>query len=216
MTETSAPPASTEPIIARAGSYYRNTRYLMTVLLVGMGLWFGYDGFVSWPQSNVYHEQLEKERLSFKSRHDEASAQDRLEKEEQYKFHSPTDILMQKILCFSLPPLGIILLIRALHNSRGEYRLENNTLAVPGHPTIDLSNITEVDRRLRDRKGLAFILYEKDGRQGRIRLDDFVYDRPPTDLIFQRIEQFVTPATQQTTRDETAGGTVSLSSAMNV
>jgi len=112
---------------------------------------------------------------------------------------------MQKILCFSLPPLGIILLIRALHNSRGEYRLENNALSVPGHPTIDLSNITEVDRRLWDRKGIAFILYEKDGRQGRIRLDDFVYDRPPTDLIFQRIEQFVTPATQQTTSDETAG-----------
>jgi hypothetical protein len=194
MTDT-IQPGPAEPIIARGGKYYRNTRYLMSLLLIGMGIWFGFDGYVNWPKSNDVHDNLERQRVAAQDRHDEASAEQLLEQENQHKHHSPTDIWFQKVLCFTMPPLGILLLIWARYNSRGEYRMEGNILHVPGHPPVELSQITEIDRRLWDRKGIAFIQYNVgNGGQRKLRLDDFVYDRPPTDEIFKRIEAFVTPA----------------------
>jgi hypothetical protein len=192
--ETPTPPSTSEPIVAHAGTYYRNTRYLMAILLVGMGLWFGYDGFVNWPQQNEIYNRLDRQRLADMSRGDNTVAAMVLEQMNQYKHHSDTDIGMQKVLCVALPILGIVVLIRALYNSRGEYRLEENTLHIPGHRPVPLGNVSEIDRRLWDRKGIAYIRYElNDGKAGKIRLDDFVYDRPPTDEIFKRVEQHLNP-----------------------
>ena len=39
-----------------------------------------------------------------------------------------------------------------------------------------------------DRKGIAWIKYKTaDGQTGEMRLDDFLYDRPPTDAIYERV-----------------------------
>ena len=112
MTDTPAPTASTEPIIARGGKYYRNTRYIMAAIMIGLGIWFGFDGYVNWPKSNEIHEQLERQRLAMKSQQNEVAAEELMEKENQYKRHTPLDIMFQKLLCFVLPPLGILVLIR--------------------------------------------------------------------------------------------------------
>lgn len=185
---------SQQPIVARAGRYYRNTRYIMTAVLIAMGAWFGYDGFVAWPQGNARRAELEAKRLEALRNNDQALAQKLFVEQSRYKHRSDADILLQKILCFSLPPLGIILLIRALYNSRGEYVLAGQVLRVPGHPPVPFENITSVDRRLWDRKGIAYVNYDLgDGRRGRLRLDDFVYERAPTDEIFKRIEQYRNP-----------------------
>jgi hypothetical protein len=61
---------------------------------------------------------------------------------------------------------------------------------------VPLSAIRRIDKRLWDRKGIAFIDYDLDGSGGaggRLKLDDFVYERKPTDEIYERIERFVTP-----------------------
>src|SRR4051812_48501048 len=50
-------------IVAGPGRYYRNTRYIMLVVLVGMGIWFGYDGFVGWPDLNRKIAALQAEQL---------------------------------------------------------------------------------------------------------------------------------------------------------
>src|SRR5690554_2999721 len=54
-------PQPDSPIVARAGRYYRNTRYIMGVVLIAMGLWFGYDGFKGWPEENRKVAQLESD-----------------------------------------------------------------------------------------------------------------------------------------------------------
>jgi hypothetical protein len=201
--ETPWPPG--QPVIARAGQYYRNTRYLMAVILVGMGLWFGYDGFFTWPEANQKYRQFDQEAIAARRRGDRVGEQRAIQEQRKYKPHSDTDILLQKILFFALPPLGLIVLVRALHNSRGEYRLEGTTLRVPGHPPVPFENITEIDRHLWDRKGIAYISYDLgDGRQGRLRLDDFVYERPPTDEIFKRVEVYVTPPQSEPQSDDAA------------
>jgi hypothetical protein len=196
-----------DPIIARAGSYYRNMRYLMAVVLVGMGLWFGYDGFIGWPRENVEFDRLEKERQTAEQQGDRNRASQLLAEQNKMKRHTDWDLGLQKFLCFTLPPLGIAVLIWALYNSRGEYRLEGTTLHVPGHPPVPFENITEIDRRLWDRKGIAHVNYDLgDGRQGRLRLDDFVYQRDATDEIFKRVEEFVDPEARKREEEEAEAG----------
>ena len=52
--ETEKPdPYASGDIVARPGRYYRNARFLMAVLLLGMAGWFAYDGWVNWPAENA-------------------------------------------------------------------------------------------------------------------------------------------------------------------
>ncbi|MBC8105238.1 MAG: hypothetical protein H7Z14_01515 [Anaerolineae bacterium] len=187
-TESSGTSASnTADIVAKAGRYYRNTRYLMFVVVMGFGIAFLYDGFIRYPRHNRELKALQDEN---EATTDSAKKQQLAVKIKEYQHHNDTSLLIQKLLGFSLPPLGIALLAWSLHRSRGEYRLSGTKLSVPGHPTIDLDDVKSVNNDLWDRKGIVWLKYETpNAQQGEIVLDDFVYDRPPTDAIYDVIAE---------------------------
>ncbi len=162
-------------VVAKAGRYYRVARYLMTVLLMAYGAWSIYDGFVSWPRWTETHP-LEKPKTD-------------------------TDIMLNKVLGVLLPPMGLIIVAWAIYNSRGEYRLENGVLHVPGHPPVPLEKIHSINREAWDRKGIAYVDYDlfdspapgsfggdSKSARGTFKIDDFVYERGPVDQIFKAIE----------------------------
>lgn len=203
MTTTRTDSTSQEPhndppdIVARAASYYRNTRYLMVAMLIGMGAWFAYDGWVGWPEQNRQFHRLSSEIDAAESAGDEAKKTDLIEQRKKFDEHSDTDILFQKALAVVLPPLGLLTLFWALRNSRGEFRLSGGgqTLHVPGHGAVRFDQVRRLDKKLWDRKGIAFVDYEpaEGGPTRRFKLDDFVYERKPIDEIYERLEQYVTP-----------------------
>ncbi len=181
------PGASTEPIVARAGRYFRNTRYLMALLVLGFGIACIYDGWVGWPRQNLKRQRVEAELKAAQRRGDQAAVERLTPQRGEIK--TATDLMIQKALGVALPPLAVLLLVRALYVSRGEYRLEAGVLHVPGHPPIPLASITAVDRKLWDRKGILYFEYRlEDGAAGRVKLDDFVYARGPTDAIVEQIK----------------------------
>lgn len=192
-------------IVARAGRYYRNTRYLMFVLLVGMGVWFGYDGWVGWPRENAIVDDLRTQQRQAESQG--AAGVEKLKQIntelKNHKEHTHSDLRLQRVLAIALPPLGLAMLIWALRQSRGAYRMSGTKLSVPGHPTIDLSEIKSVNNDLWDRKGIAWVKYETaDGQSGEIKLDDFLYDRPPTDAIYERIAEHMGLETEDEDDDD--------------
>lgn len=188
-------PQSSAAIVAGPGKGYRIKFGIFAMLMIGFGAWFGYDGFVGWPANNEKLRTLKSERDEAVRRGETKRSDDLLVQMKAVnggEERTGSEIRLQKILCFSLPPVGILLFLRAMKNSRGTYRLENQVLTVPGHPPIPLENITEIDRRLWDRKGIAYISYDLGpSQQGTLRLDDYFHDRPPTDEIFKRVEAFV-------------------------
>lgn len=176
-----AGPSTGGVIVARSGRYYRVARYLMTLLLLTYGAWSIYDGFVSWPHWADTHP-LEKPKTA-------------------------TDIMLNQVLGVVLPPMGLFILGWALYQSRGEYRLENGVLHVPGSPPVPLEKIHSVNREAWDRKGIAYVEYDlteapsrgnagapgsygqaTKAARGSFKIDDFVYEREPTDQIFKAIE----------------------------
>jgi hypothetical protein len=167
------PYAGQDVIVARAGRYYRNARYVMVLLCLGLAGWFAYDGWVAWPRENAHALQRGEEKLP----------------------RSDFDILLQRLLAGTLPFVGLGILIRALHHSRGEYRLDGHTLHVPGHPPVPLDAVRQIDKSKWERKGVARIEYELPGTTAsrRLTLDDFVYDQTATDAILARIEAILVP-----------------------
>ncbi len=185
--EASVPEAPQGEIIARAGRYYRWTRYLISIgLLIIYGSFFIKDGFFTWPRELQKAQQLEA-----------------IGSHAEVKPHSETDIRFQQALGVAMPLLGLALLAWTLYNSRGEYRLSGNTLHIPGHPPVPLESIVSIDQTLWDRKGIAYIEYVPTAAGGSaeptrtLKLDDFVYDRDATDAIVERIEQLVAPSDEQ-------------------
>jgi hypothetical protein len=180
----SDPTASSSPqadVVARPDRMFRMKRYLIVVMLVGMGFWFCYDGFYNWPRQKQEAEALEK-----------------LQQLSSIKPHSDTDILANQRLGIALPPLGLLALAYFLYGSRGEYRLSGQTLHVPGHPSVPVQSITQIDKTKWERKGVATIRYEAPGggRERKFKLDDFIYEREPTDLILKRLEEALFPEGQ--------------------
>ena len=103
----------TGPIIARAGTYYRNARYIMFVIIVAMGVWFIYDGLVKYPAENAVFEQysakIDEMNRNPKDR-DEAEFLRYTTQRKAMTHHDTFSIRLQKILGFSLPPVAIGLL----------------------------------------------------------------------------------------------------------
>lgn len=171
----------TADIVARADKMFRLRRYLIVLLIVGVGGWFCYDGFYNWPRQKR-----------------DAEAAIAAQEQPKEKPRSETDILANQVLGVVLPPVGLLVLAWFIYTSRGEYRLSGQTLSVPGHPAIPLAAITLIDKSKWDRKGIVRIEYEPSpGKTSSLRLDDFVYERVPTDQILHRLEASLAAADQQ-------------------
>ena len=80
-------------IVATAGTYYRVTRYIITAVMLAMGLWFGYDGFINWPRQNREIAELEGQRTAATAAGDNEKAAKLLEDINKVgKHHSESDL----------------------------------------------------------------------------------------------------------------------------
>ena len=176
MTDASQPQGG--ELVARADFQYRWRVYLFFVVLFGWGLWSLYDGFVNWPRENARWDALRADNHA-------AMAQ---------KNHTSTSILLNQVLGIALPAISLPLFIWLMYRSRGEYRLTQDTLHVPGHPPIALDRVQALDKSRWDRKGIAVVEYESpDGGKRAATLRDMVYHRRTTDQIVDRIEEHLNP-----------------------
>ena len=189
----STPPgevAPVAPIVARPDFWYRTKRFVMVAILVGMGPWFAYDGWKGWPAENQKIADLGRQLDAANKQNNEAEI-DRLNHDPltHSPGHSDLALQIQKILAGALPLLGVGFLFWTLHASRGVYQLRGDVLEVPGHPPVNLHEVMEIDRSRWDRKGIAYLKYKTaSGAVGKLCLDDFIYEREPTDQIFARAE----------------------------
>lgn len=171
-----------QPIVARAGRYYRNMRYIMVLGILGFAVAFAYDGWVRYPERNRKLDPIEAELGG------SPTETRRVELEQQRKLLGERvtdhDIVVQRRLAMGLPLVAIGYAVFFLRRSRGQIRLENDVLHVPGHPPIPISDIYELDDQLFKKKGIVDVAYETGGVRGSLRLDDFIYQQTPIDQIY--------------------------------
>lgn len=180
--ESKVPPPPSGEIIARRDGWFFKKWIAIGLFMAGFGGYFLYDGYVGWPKANA-------EQVALGRRPE----------------HTETDLVLQKVIGYSLIPIGLWMVFRTLRNTRGRFRLsEDNTLNAPGHPPVPLDAIRAIDEAKWDRKGIAFIEYEVNGKAGRIKLDDFAYDRTSIDHIHDRLVAAIAPPAPTATMPEGA------------
>jgi hypothetical protein len=194
MTQQNEAQAVEGDIVARGSADYRIRRYIMVALMFAFGAWFLYDGYIKYPRTNEKVAELQREIEQATAAGDEARAERARVTLKSLTPETAESIAWQKRLGYSLPILAGLFLVFFLYRSRGAYRLSDDTLHIPGHPPVPLASITALDKGLWDRKGIAFVDYSlADGKRGKLTLDDFIYERKPTDAIVDRLTAYLAP-----------------------
>jgi hypothetical protein len=168
---------------------------LMCFLFTG---WFGYDGWVKYPQANLLNHELEQ----LKQRNPDGYAKDWKDWENQhglkaddYKDHgySPTDLGIQKAIAIGALIPGLLFAF-AFARSFSRWIASNEMgLTTSWGLTVPFSTLVSLNKDRWKSKGIAVVTY-RDGsqRERRLVLDDWKFDAPATRALLIDVETHLT------------------------
>lgn len=174
---------------ARISKEWRRRMVFMFIMLFGSALWFLYDGYIAWPAETQRHETLRaiadrmieagevkdsKELLKDPAL---VRAWERHARENDLplkvpKHRSDGDLAGQRISGFVLLVGSAIFAAWVAWNHRLSVRAEGDVVIGACGRQVHLDSIVEIDRRKWASKGIAYAIYEADGRRRRLTLDD--------------------------------------------
>lgn len=181
--------------------------YLLRLGLVGLfclagSLWFLYDGLVTYPNQQVRAREFEKfaeenanmdelDRLNKWNEIAEAKGWPTGNPGEPYKDY---DIREQFFYAGAagLAALGFLSRLAFMFHRWVECD-DMHLRDKAGHETT-YANITDLNKKKWQSKGIAFVSYKANGGTERIRLDDFYFDREATRKILRKVEANIDPA----------------------
>lgn len=170
---------------AKISREWRRRMTLMGLMLLGSALWFFYDGFIAWPAEARRYAELARITADLVAAGEAADAKDpAVERAWQAyaaehglkpkvpKARSPGDISLQRIIGSVLFGGFAIFASWVALQHRKSVRVAGETITGTGGETVHFDQIVDVDRRQWRSKGIAYAVYEVDGRRRRLCLDD--------------------------------------------
>jgi hypothetical protein len=86
---------------------------------------------------------------------------------------------------------GLLVLIHVLR-CRGRWiEMDETGLRTSRGQTVAFDQITAINKKKWDKKGIAKIQYQQNGHDSVLTLDDFIYERPTTDDMLRQVEDHV-------------------------
>ncbi len=162
---------------------------LIAFVLLGMALWFLFDGAVTYPRQReraLKYEELEKkDRLS---EWPEIAGQRGWSLKDPGEPKSEADFSVQFVMA-TLAALPGLLYLFFYIRARGRWIEVNETeLRTSWGQQLEFSQIVALDKKKWESKGIAKVIYQRNGRKGRLVLDDWKFDTEPTRAILREIE----------------------------
>jgi hypothetical protein len=161
--------------------------------LVFCGL-FLYDGFIKYPHQEVMWGVYNQIRVKYEKDPNEAQRiWEQTARDKGWPITKPIErakknILTQKIMAAASAPFGLYFAFAFLSCLGRWVEADEEGLRTRSGQRVPYGAIKSIDKSRWERKGIAVVHYEADGRAGRITLDDWKYDREPTKRILQAIE----------------------------
>ncbi len=157
----------------------------MFLMIFGSGLWFLTDGYLMWPAEAKRHEvyaKMEGEMLEGGEARDKkdpvlAEAWERVAKERDWPAKVPkerTDAAISGQVWTGWIMLAGSAIFGAwvVWNHKRSVRAEGDLVIGASGERVPLDSIVEMDRRKWASKGIAYAIYEQDGKRKRLTLDD--------------------------------------------
>ncbi len=161
----------------------------MFFMISGMGAWFLTDGYYFWPNEAERFEAYEGIKDSLieegKAEDEESSsvrlAWQRYAKDQGYSSKVPKertdgDIREQRVIGWVICVGSALFAIWIAWNHRLSVRAEGEVVIGTNGKRVDLDSIVKIDRKKWDSKGIAYAIYESEGKQRRLTLDDHKFE----------------------------------------
>jgi len=172
-------------IHARISKEWRRRMIIMALMLNGTGLWFLYDGYIAWPAEAARYQQLvavtaaivgpdekptDKNPAVVRAWAEHAAKNGFPEK--LPKDRTAGDLSGQRNIGGVAMAIGLAFVGWVALQHRKSVRADGDLVTGTDGETVHLDSIVEMDRRKWDGKGIAYAIYEKDGKRRRLCLDD--------------------------------------------
>lgn len=186
--------------------------YLMRLGLVGLfcafgGAYFLYDGFVGYPaqrERGFAYEKFMEENAALDEL-DRVNKWNEYARENNWPEGNPLDADTNKPLAVvkineqfyyagaaGLAALGFLSRFAFMFGRWIE--CDETQLRDKSGRETTYANITELNKKKWQNKGIAFVSYKTDEGTDRIRIDDFYFQRDPTRQILRKVEANIDPA----------------------
>ena len=182
------------PLTAKISTSYLLRLGLITVMCLGFSGWFLYDGLVAYPAQQVRaleYQKLEKEGRLIEWK--QVTAERGWPHEQPGKPKEPIEIYMQFVYSAVAFVPGVIFAV-LVFRARGRWiELDETGFRTSWGPQFEVAQITQLNKKKWQAKGIAKVYYEQEGRRRRLVLDDCKYDPDPTAAILRELESRLDP-----------------------
>lgn len=174
-----------DPVNARISKEWRRRMLFMFAMLFGIALWFMTDGYIIWPKEGQRYEAYagirdkmlesgkakdedsQELRIAWKNYAREADISEKIPKE-----RTDEKIQEQVVLGWWLMAIALTFGAWIAWNHRLSITTEGETIIGASGQRVELDSIIATDRKKWKKKGIAYAIYEDDGKEKRLCLDD--------------------------------------------
>ncbi len=173
---------------------------MQTAFLVGFGLWFFYDGSITYPKHNERVAQYQTAVTRGETAKWSAfAAKNGWPGQDHPAPYSSAELKTQFVLGAISVALGGLTILWFLVGRRLKMSSDGQTICGAHGERVPLEAFVRVDKRKWERKRIAYALYEQDGKRRRLTIDDYTFigaEDTPTQIEEQIAKkQSPTPST---------------------
>ncbi|MBI5684229.1 MAG: hypothetical protein HZC54_04045 [Verrucomicrobia bacterium] len=163
-------------IVTTISREWRNRMLIQAAFMVGFGLWFFYDGSVSYPKHN---DRLAEYKAAV-ARGETAKWSDFAAKkgwpgQDHPAPYSSAELKTQFVLGAICVAMSGATIIRFLIGRRQKMSSDGQTICGVRGERVPLEAFVSVDKRKWERKSIAYAFYEQDGQRRRLTIDDYKF-----------------------------------------
>lgn len=179
-------------ITAKSSKNFLFRMALLTIFLNGGALWFLYDGIVTYPNQRERAlkclEFKEKNPDQWKNEWKAYATEQGWSNEDPGEPKEEIEFIFQYVMAGIVAPFGILFLVIFIRASRRWIELNETGIRTSWGRELEFRQIVALNKKQWQKKGIAKIFYDDNGRKRRVVLDDCKYDVEPTKAILIEIE----------------------------
>jgi len=177
-----------ETVVAKLSKTWKNRQLMIAGFLAAFALWFIYDGAIGWPAKNEQHAAHEKMKEEGRVAEwpDYSRKQGWPLKPPDHAYDADQIRQQFYLAGFALAGSGVALALLVVCLPR-TMRADDDAAYSPKGLRVPFSNVTAVDKKKWDSKGIAIAHYRENGDSKKLVIDDYKYQG--ADEILKRIEE---------------------------
>ncbi|MFA7002725.1 MAG: hypothetical protein WC429_01695 [Verrucomicrobiia bacterium] len=155
---------------------WRNRMLMQTAFCVGFGLWFFYDGSITYPKHNERIAQYQAAAAHGETAKWSAfAAKNGWPGQDHPAPYSSAELKTQFVLGTISIALGTVTLAWLFVGRRQKMSSDGQTVCGVRGERVPLEAFVSLDKRKWERKSIAYALYEQDGQRQCLTIDDYKF-----------------------------------------